>query len=64
MSIPCIGLGTWQIRDRKLLSELLRKAYDVGYRLIDTAAAYSNEIGIAKAMESNGLHREIGRAHV
>ena len=58
MSIPCIGLGTWQIRDRKLLSELLRKAYDVGYMLIDTAAAYSNEIGIAKAMESNGLHRD------
>lgn len=57
-SIPCIGLGTWQIRDRNLLSELLREAYDMGYRLIDTAAAYSNEIGIAKAIENNGLHRE------
>lgn len=58
MKIPCIGLGTWQIRDRNLLSELLREAYDVGYRLIDTAAAYSNEIGIARAIESNGLYRD------
>ncbi len=57
MRIPGIGLGTWQIRDRSLLSELLGEAYDVGYRLIDTAAAYSNEMGIARAMESNGLHR-------
>ena len=58
MKMPCIGLGTWQIRDRGLLSELLREAYTIGYRLIDTAAAYGNEIGIAKAIESNGLHRD------
>lgn len=58
MKIPCIGLGTWQIRDRSLLAGLLREAYTMGYRLIDTAAAYGNEIGIAKAIESNGLHRD------
>ncbi len=56
--MPCIGLGTWQLRDKELLEELIGSAYAAGYRLIDTAAAYSNEIGIAKAINKNGLPRE------
>ena len=40
--IPQIGLGTWQLKDRGTIKELLGHAYGIGYRLIDTAAAYSN----------------------
>jgi len=50
MEIPSVGLGTWQITDREVMAELLHKAYETGYRLIDTAAAYSNEIAVGKAM--------------
>ena len=57
-SIPYIGLGTWQLTDRQSLSELIGAAYEKGYRLIDTAAAYSNEIAISKAISENGINRE------
>ena len=46
-TIPYVGLGTWKITDRELMAEIISVAYDEGYRLIDTAAAYSNEISIA-----------------
>lgn len=50
LELPAVGLGTWQITDREIMMKLLHEAYEVGYRLIDTAAAYSNEIAIAKAI--------------
>lgn len=54
---PLIGMGTWQINDREVMNAVIRNGYEAGYRLIDTAAAYSNEIAISKAIETNGLHR-------
>ncbi len=56
-SLPLIGLGTWQITDREKMLEVIREAYEAGYRLIDTAAAYSNEIAISKAIENAGIPR-------
>ncbi len=50
VQLPQIGFGTWQITDRELMKTLIAEAYAAGYRLIDTAAAYSNEIAIAKAI--------------
>ncbi|WP_155829655.1 aldo/keto reductase [Butyrivibrio sp. AC2005] len=40
-TIPTVGLGTWQITDRDQMIDVISNAYDEGYRLIDTAAAYS-----------------------
>ena len=57
MILPVIGMGTWQITDREIIKQVIKNAFDTGYRLIDTAAAYSNEIAIAKAIEANGLNR-------
>ncbi|MBE5852393.1 MAG: aldo/keto reductase [Lachnospiraceae bacterium] len=57
MTIPAIGIGTWQITDRDIMSNVVSDAYDIGYRLIDTAAAYSNEIAISKAIASKGISR-------
>lgn len=56
--IPVVGLGTWQITDREQMAGLLRRAYEEGYRLIDTAAAYSNEIAISKAVSAAGIDRK------
>ena len=56
--MPPVGLGTWQISDHALMAELICRAYDCGYRLIDTAAAYSNEIALSKAMRNAGIPRE------
>ena len=57
VSLPQIGMGTWQITDREIMKQVIKCGYEAGYRLIDTAAAYSNEIAIAKAIEALGLNR-------
>ena len=58
IKIPCAGLGTWQITNAELMQELIARAYAEGYRLIDTAAAYSNEIALVKAIAAAGIRRE------
>lgn len=55
--LPRVGLGTWQLTDRVLLKQIISKAYEEGYRLIDTASAYSNEIAISKAIAEAGIPR-------
>lgn len=57
MEIPRIGLGTWQINDRERMLALIGWAYSAGYRLFDTAAAYSNEIAVGRAVQIQGLDR-------
>lgn len=58
IQLPAVGLGTWQLQDKENLKILLGEAYVNGYRMLDTAAAYSNEIGIAKAIRENAIPRE------
>ena len=58
MKIPCIGIGTWQITDRAVMADVIGSAYDIGYRLVDTAAAYSNEIALSKAIALKGINRD------
>ena len=58
MQIPCVGLGTWQITDRNVMAAILERACREGYRLVDTAAAYSNEIALAKAIAAAGIDRK------
>ena len=43
IKIPKLGLGTWFIDDRKV-EESVREAVKIGYRMIDTAQAYGNEV--------------------
>lgn len=56
--LPVIGLGTWQINDRGQMADVISDAIDVGYRLFDTASAYSNEIALGKAIQAKGIARE------
>lgn len=58
VQIPQAGLGTWQITNRAAMAEILETAWRIGFRLVDTAAAYSNEAAIGKALESLHLPRE------
>lgn len=43
IKIPKLGLGTWFIDDNKV-AEAVREAIKIGYRMIDTAQAYGNEV--------------------
>ena len=55
--IPCMGLGTWQ-SDNATTRMAVLSALSLGYRLIDTAAAYGNEIGVGQGIKDSGLKRE------
>lgn len=43
IKIPKLGLGTGFIDDSKV-AEVVREAVKIGYRMIDTAQAYGNEV--------------------
>ena len=56
VEIPKLGLGTWFIDDDKA-AEAVKKAVELGYRLIDTAQAYGNERGVGEGVRTCGLPR-------
>ncbi|MGT2932835.1 aldo/keto reductase [Streptococcus catagoni] len=56
-SIPKLGLGTWMIADEKAES-IVSQALKLGYRHIDTAQAYKNEVGVGKGIFLSGIPRE------
>jgi 2,5-diketo-D-gluconate reductase A len=50
-SIPQLGLGTWKLPDAQA-PMVVRRALDMGYRLIDTAAIYGNERGVGEGVQA------------
>ncbi len=56
-SIPCLGFGTWQTPEEQA-ERSVEEALRVGYRHIDTAAAYRNERAVGRAITQSGLKRE------
>lgn len=60
-AIPAFGLGVFKV-DTTMAAQNVEDAISAGYRLIDTAAIYGNEvetgIGIRNGLEKNGLKRE------
>lgn len=57
LPIPLLGLGTWQSEGDDCY-RAVRHALDVGYRHIDTAAAYGNEDQVGRALADSGVARE------
>ncbi len=57
VAIPCLGLGTWGLRGREAYQAVLW-SLDLGYRLIDTASLYRNEIEIGKALKDSDIPRD------
>ncbi|CAG9857323.1 unnamed protein product [Phyllotreta striolata] len=49
--MPLIGFGTYQIQGDELIKEVLDLALSAGYRLIDSATVYGNEVSIGKALK-------------
>lgn len=48
--MPQLGFGTWQI-DNDDATGLVETALDIGYPLVDTAAAYQNEKGVGAGLQ-------------
>ncbi|KIL49556.1 aldo/keto reductase [Jeotgalibacillus soli] len=57
VKMPQIGLGVWQVED-EVATDSVKKAIEVGYRSIDTAAIYKNERGVGKGIKAAGVPRE------
>ncbi len=55
-TIPQIGLGVWQTPDEEA-APAVRKALEVGYRHVDTAAIYENEEGVGEGIRQSGVAR-------
>lgn len=57
ITVPRLGLGTWQLTDEDCLKSV-PLALDIGYRHIDTAQAYGNEVEVGKAIASSSVARQ------
>jgi 2,5-diketo-D-gluconate reductase A len=56
--MPMLGFGVYQMSDSAECEAAVAEALRVGYRLIDTAAAYGNEEAVGSAIAQSGIARE------
>jgi 2,5-diketo-D-gluconate reductase A len=56
-TIPQLGLGVYKV-ENELAAPLVAHALENGYRLIDTASMYENEVGVGQGIRDSGLARE------
>lgn len=56
-TIPQLGLGVYKV-DNDIAAPLVSHALENGYRLIDTASMYENEIGVGQGIADSGVPRE------
>ncbi|MCL2011263.1 MAG: aldo/keto reductase [Cystobacterineae bacterium] len=57
LHIPQLGFGTWQISEEKAAAAV-STALEAGYRLLDTASIYGNEVGVGEGIRASGVPRE------
>ena len=56
-TIPQLGFGVFKV-DPDETERIVTDALEVGYRHIDTAAIYGNEVGVGRAIEKSGIPRD------
>lgn len=57
LEMPMVGFGVYQVSDEDTEKAVLA-ALKAGYRLLDTAAVYGNEVGVGRAIKASGIPRE------
>lgn len=58
VKMPMQGYGVFQVTDLEVCEKAVLEAIDVGYRLIDTASSYQNEMAVGRAIKRSGVARE------
>lgn len=56
-TIPQLGFGVFKVSPDET-ERIVSDALEVGYRHIDTAAIYGNEVGVGRAIAASGIPRE------
>jgi 2,5-diketo-D-gluconate reductase A len=57
MTLPQLGLGTWPMNNEQA-AVAVKEALDMGYRLIDTAENYENEVGVGQGIRNSQVKRD------
>lgn len=57
LKIPAIGIGTYELRGEACV-RAVASALKIGFRLIDTAAAYRNEALVGEGIRQSGIPRQ------
>lgn len=55
--IPQLGYGTWPLNDADA-ERMVALAIEAGYRHIDTAHKYGNQVGVGRGLRASGVPRE------
>lgn len=58
VEIPKIGFGTYKLEDGAQTYEAVTEALKVGYRHVDTAQVYGNEVSVGKAINDSQVARQ------
>lgn len=58
VEMPWLGLGVHKSKEGEEVENAVLAALETGYRGIDTATLYANEIGVGKAIKASGIKRE------
>ena len=58
VQMPILGFGVFQIPDAQECARCVVDAIQAGYRLIDTAASYTNEAAVGAGIRQSGVARE------
>jgi len=57
VEMPWLGLGVFRLKEDGEVEKAVKTALQLGYRSIDTAAAYHNEAGVARGIKESGISR-------
>ena len=57
VEMPLLGFGVFQIPDAQECTRCVVDAIQAGYRLIDTAASYTNEAAVGAGIRASGVAR-------
>ena len=58
IKMPSIGFGTYKSGNDEDTARIVKYALEIGYRQIDTASFYGNEVGVGKGIKDSGIKRE------
>ena len=58
VNMPSIGFGTYKSGSDEETAKIVKYALEAGYRQIDTASFYGNEVGIGNGIKESGIKRE------
>jgi diketogulonate reductase-like aldo/keto reductase len=58
IEIPRLGLGVYQSPPGQITLRAVRYALKIGYRHIDTAELYGNEMDVGRAVQESGIRRD------